>query len=301
MLDDVKDLEQVASILMRGTFQSAGQNCIGIERIIALPKSYDRLVKTLEPRVRSLRVGSALDIPSPSSSSSTKPPTTDGDNEEQDQGIDVGAMISPHNFSHLSHLIHLAVKSGARLLAGGSQHHHPVHPRGHYFTPTLLVDVTPTMVIANEELFAPVALVMRASSITDAIAIANGTPFALGSSVFGTSKKDLERVTREVKAGMVAVNDFGVTYAVGLPFGGVKGSGYGRFGGEEGLRSLCNVKSVCVDRVPGGLVGTSIPRALDYPIRDARGAWEFVRGVVEVGYASGWAWLGGLVRVVRNG
>ena len=299
MLDDVKDLERVASILMRGTFQSAGQNCIGIERIIALPKSYDRLVKILEPRVRSLRVGSALDVPSPSPSPSS-PGNEKDEDRDQDHGIDVGAMISPRHFSHLEHLISLAVDSGARLLAGGSQHHHPLHPRGHYFTPTLLVDVTPTMAIANEELFAPIALLMRAPSVHDAIAIANGTPFALGSSVFGTSKKDLETVTREVKAGMVAVNDFGVTYAVGLPFGGVKGSGYGRFGGEEGLRSLCNTKAVCVDRLPG-LVGTSIPRALDYPIPDARRGWEFVKGVVEVGYASGWAWLGGLARVVRNG
>ena len=156
------------------------------------------------------------------------------------------------------------------------------------------------MAIANEELFAPIAILMRAATVSDAIAIANSTPYSLGASVFGTAKSDLEKVTNEIKAGMVAVNDFGVTYAVGLPFGGVGGSGYGRFGGEEGLRSLCNTKAVCVDRFPR-VVGTSIPGALDYPIRDVRRGWEFVKGVVEVGYASGWAWVGGLARMVRNG
>ena len=280
ILDDVSNLSKVASILLRGTFQSAGQNCIGIERIICLPKVYQKLTDTLERRIKALRLGSALEEP---------------------EEVDVGAMVSDVRFDQIEHLIADAISQGANCLVGGKRHDHPKHPNGHYFQPTLLVDVTPSMRIAQEELFAPICVLMHASSLDEAISIANSTPYALGASVFGSSSKDLERVTREVRAGMVSVNDFAVYYAVSLPFGGVKGSGNGRFGGEEGLRSICNTKAVCKDRWPS-LIGTSIPAALDYRVGGARKAWEVCRGVVELGYDLRW-WrrVAGLWRILRNG
>ena len=264
VLDDVINLESVASILMRGVFQSAGQNCIGIERIIALPKSYTSLVNILEKRIRALRVGHALNDP---------------------DKVDVGAMISDTSFDRLETLIAEAVKQGAKRVVGGRRCYHPKYPKGHYFSPTLLADVKPTMRIAQEELFAPICILMLASSIDKAIDIANCTTYALGASVFGRNKRDLDRCVREVQAGMVAVNDFAVYYAVQLPFGGVKGSGYGRFAGQEGLRALCNTKSVCRDRWP--LIKTSIPPALDYPIEKGEKAWQLAKGVVEWGYTEG--------------
>ena len=280
LLDDVGNLEKVASILMRGTFQSAGQNCIGIERIICLHKLYPRLVTMLESRIKALRVGSALDDP---------------------DDVDVGAMISNARFGHLEKLVIDAVNQGARCLVGGKRFVHHRHSQGHYFQPTLLVDVTPSMRIAKEELFAPICVVMPAASLNEAISIANSTTYALGASVFGTATKDLERLTKEITAGMVSINDFAVYYAVSLPFGGVKGSGYGRFGGEEGLRSICNTKAVCRDRFPG-FISTSIPSALDYPIQGARRAWEVCKGVVELGYGIEFLMrVGGLWRIVRNG
>lgn len=262
---------------MRGVFQSAGQNCIGIERVIALPKIYDKLINLIVPRVQSLRLGSAID-----------------DEEE----VDIGACVSPANFSKLERLIADAVKHGARLLHGGKRYNHPKYPQGHYFQPTLIVDVTPSMAIAQTELFAPVFCLMRAGSVEDAVAIANSTPFGLGASVFGRSQQDLEFVTHHVKAGMVAVNDFASFYLTGLPFGGVGGSGYGRFLGKEGLQSLCDQKSVQTVAWWARLLGiqTAIPPRLDYQIRDdgassgtvdARAkakAWQFVKGIIEVGY-----------------
>lgn len=280
LLDDVKNLEKVASILMRGTFQSAGQNCIGIERIICLHRIWPRIVTILESRIRALRVGSALDDPN---------------------DVDVGAMVSDSRFGHLEKLVTDAVNQGARCLVGGKRFVHHRYPKGHYFQPTLLVDVTTSMRIANEELFAPICVIMRAASLDEAIGMANSTPYALGASVFGTATKDLERAAKEINAGMISINDFAVYYAVSLPFGGVRGSGYGRFGGEEGLRSISNTKAVCRDRFPG-LISTSIPPALDYPIEGARRAWEVCRGVVELGY--GIEMLrraGGLWRIVKNG
>ncbi|KAK7179239.1 aldehyde dehydrogenase [Paraphaeosphaeria sporulosa] len=270
VLDDLSnsDFHRVSSILMRGVFQSAGQNCIGIERIIALPNVYARLIEHLTPRIKALRPGSILNASC------------------DDAPIDIGACISDAGFSRLESLIADAVTQGARLVCGGKRYVHPQHPKGHFFSPTFLIDVTPSMTIAQEELFAPVFTLMRADSVDQAIRIANSTPYALGASVYGSSSRDTERVVRGVNAGMVAVNDFAVTYMVQLPFGGVKGSGYGRFAGQEGLRSVCNQKAVTRDRWPW-LVKTSIPGPMDLPLKGkgagAR-AWKMACGVVWVGY-----------------
>ncbi|KAF1962960.1 aldehyde dehydrogenase-like protein [Byssothecium circinans] len=282
VLDDLsnKDFKRVSSILMRGVFQSAGQNCIGIERVIALPDVYQKFIEHLTPLIKALRPGSILNA------------------SPDDEPIDIGACISDANFSNLEKLVEGAVANGARLICGGKRYLHPKYPKGHYFTPTLIVDVTPTMRIAQTELFAPIFLLMRASTIDDAISIANSTSYALGASVYGSSKPDLERLVREVKAGMIAVNDFAVTYMVQLPFGGVKGSGYGRFAGKEGLRSLCNQKSVTRDRWPS-LVKTSIPPPMDLPLKGkgaGKRAWEMAVGIVWVGYGN----LGGKVRGVKG-
>lgn len=279
VLDDartVRNLPTLASLLMRGVFQSAGQNCIGVERVIALPGSYDKLIEIVTPRIKALRLGSIL-LDTPNDSTTTP---------------DMGAMISSASFDKLETLIADAVKQGARLITGGTRYTHPTHPQGHYFTPTLLVDVTRDMRIAQEELFAPIFLVMRATSVPDAISIANSTVYALGASVFGHNAADVQACVRGIDAGMVSINDFGAYYAVQLPFGGVKGSGYGRFAGEEGLRGLCNVKAVCKDRFPT-LMATAIPPRVDYPIQKQDGesgaedgpkAWEMCKGVVETGY-----------------
>ena len=157
------------------------------------------------------------------------------------------------------------------------------------------------MRIAQEELFAPICVIMRASGVPDAIAIANSTNYALGASVFGSAKRDVEMVVQGVEAGMVAVNDFAVFYAVQLPFGGRGGSGYGRFAGEEGLRALCNLKAVSRDRWPK-LMNTRIPGRLDYPIRDTGKGWGMCEGIVELGYGESWKRrVSGLWKLVRNG
>ncbi|KAI9716792.1 MAG: hypothetical protein M1812_005132 [Candelaria pacifica] len=279
VLDDIKDIEKVASILMRGVFQSAGQNCVGIERVIALPTIYPHLIKLLKPRIRSLRVGNTLD-----------------DQEE----VDVGAMITATSFPKLESLISEAVSQGAHLHIGGKQYIHPKYPKGHYFQPTLLTDVTSSMRIAQEEVFAPIFVLMKAKDINEAIQIANNTEYGLGASIFGTSSPDVEKIVKALETGMIAVNDFAAFYAVQLPFGGVKKSGYGRFAGYEGLRSLCNQKSVCRDRVPW-VASTRIPESLDYPIRSADRAWGVCCGIVELGYEEGWRRRGkGLLRVLRG-
>ncbi|KAI1764390.1 ALDH-like protein [Hypoxylon sp. FL1150] len=278
ILDSAKrDLKRIVDILMRGTFQASGQNCIGIERIIVAPGVYDKLVSMLEPRVKALRMG-------------------------LDQ--DVGAMVSDASFTRLEALVEDAVAKGARLLAGGKRYTHPDHPKGFYFAPTLLVDVTPAMAVANEECFGPVMTILRApsSSAPGILALANAPDFGLGSSVYGRdSDPVLKQVVKGIRAGGVAVNDFAVFYAVQLPFGGVGGSGYGRFAGEEGLRGLCNLKSVCEDRLAWLGVRTAIPPPVRYPVRGQERGWRFTRGVVGLGYAiTVREKLGALLDILRN-
>lgn len=280
VLDSVSkgDLPRVVETLLRGTFQASGQNCIGIERIIAGPKVYDRLVQILEPRVKALRMG---------------------------QDKDVGAMISDANFGRLEGLVEDARLKGARVMAGGRRYVHPDHPKGHYFAPTLIVDVTPDMEIAQEECFGPIMVLMRAASSTpeDVLALANAPNFGLGASIFGSeSDPAMDPIIKGLRVGMVAVNDFAVFYAVQMPFGGVGGSGYGRFAGEEGLRGLCNVKSVCEDRWGWAGVRTAIPGPMRYPIADQQRSWRFASGVVELGYRGGIRGVvEGLGRLIRNG
>jgi len=271
------NLGAISELLLRATFQASGQNCIGAERIIAAPAVYDKLVPLVQDRVRALRLGPSADV---------------------------GAMISDACFARLESLVGDALLRGARVLAGGKRFAHPDFPHGHYFAPTLIVDVTPDMAIANEECFGPVLVMMRApsGSAADVLSFANAPNFGLGSSVFGRdSDPVLRAVVAGLKAGMVAVNDFAAYYAVQLPFGGVAGSGYGRFAGEEGLRGLCNIKSICEDRFGWLGIRTGIPPPIRYPVPDQDRSWAFASGVVEVGYGITLKRkLQGLVNIIRN-
>jgi acyl-CoA reductase-like NAD-dependent aldehyde dehydrogenase len=267
VLDDSRtrsSIDDVIPILMRGTFQASGQNCIGIERIVAIGGIHDQMLAKLLPKVRVLKLGTGF---------------------EEGEVADVGAMISSRNFVKLEALIQDAVKAGATLHCGGRR----AKRKGIFFEPTLLSGVTPDMSIAKAELFAPVMVLMRAETIDEAIKIANSTLYGLGASVFGHDQNSMQRCVREIKAGMVAANDFAAYYACSLPFGGVKGSGYGRFSGEEGLRAVSNVKAVCEDAWWATKFGiqTKIPGKLQYPV--SRDGWEVVKGVVGTGYALSWA------------
>lgn len=265
VLDDVTDVKGLSSVLMRGTYQSAGQNCIGIERIICLPRTYDALVDILSKRVGELRLGSDID---------------------QLDEIDMGAMVSNNRFNRLTELVGDAISKGARLIHGGKPYHHPNYPQGHYFEPTLLVDVDSSMQIFHEEVFGPILTMIKASSIDEAVDLANATEYGLGNSVFGKSFSVCNSIADRLQSGNVAINDFATFYVAQLPFGGIKKSGYGKFGGEEGLTGLCIAKSVVMDKPILRMMGlaTSIPPPLDYPIPNDKKAWSFVSALNFAGY-----------------
>lgn len=194
-------VKDIASVCMRAVFQSAGQNCIGIERFIVHESLVEQLLAIIVPRAEKLRCGSWLED------------TPKGRWEEvaakgvENEGVDFGAMISNAGFDKLEVLIKDAVKRGATVHTGGQRFSHPKWPAGHYFQPTVISGVTSDMPIAQTELFAPVFLILAFSETQEAVDIANGTSMGLGSSVFGNDKRDVDFVKSRMVSGMVNVND----------------------------------------------------------------------------------------------
>ncbi|PPR05997.1 hypothetical protein CVT26_005719 [Gymnopilus dilepis] len=276
------DLKKWAPLWMRGVYQNMGQNCIGIERLLVHIDQYDDLFDIFRERVAKMRVGSVM-----STIQAGYVTTVEG-----------GSMISGDRFRGLEKLIKDAEEDNAYVI-GGREYAQPYHEDGYYFEPTVVGPVNDSMDIANQELFAPVALLMPYETVEEAIQIANGTRYGLGASVFGPDQEECLKVAKQLECGMVSINDFGVFYInQDLPFGGTKASGYGRFGGPEGLRSLTNPKAVIYDRWPS-VIQTTIPRVLDYPLRSLRSSWEFTSGLVRFLYGDGWRTrIRGLLTVV---
>ncbi|CAL1694478.1 unnamed protein product [Somion occarium] len=205
------DIEKYSSILMRGVFQNAGQNCIGIERIIVHSSQYEQVLQMFTQRAAEIRLGSAL----------LKP--TDG----VIPTVDCGSMLSSNRFQHIVRVLETAQNHGAIVEQGGSPHKHTFLD-GAYFEPTVVGNVDPQSEIAQFELFAPVALILKYDTIEEAIDIANGTRYGLGASVFGPDQEQCVKIAQQLQCGMVSINDFAVYYLnQDLPFGGTKMSGYG--------------------------------------------------------------------------
>jgi acyl-CoA reductase-like NAD-dependent aldehyde dehydrogenase len=260
-----KGIDGIASILLRGTFQSSGQNCIGIERVIVCGdlKNYELLIDKLKTKIESFHLGSDID---------------------QGEEIDMGAMIvGGAKFDELEEWIkEVEIENQGKVLCGGKRYIHPNYPQGHYFQPTLITDLDPNSKIAQNEIFGPILSIMYASNDEEGIEIANNSEFGLGGSIFTTNKENGFKLAKKFKTGNVAINDFATFYVCQLPFGGIKGSGYGKFGGEEGLRGLCNEKSICYDK--NKFISTSIPGVIDYPIKDGKKAWTFVSSMNQAAY-----------------
>lgn len=222
---DDAHLEEAVHSAMAGTFIAAGQNCLSSERILVMPGIYEAFVTRVSELGRSLRQG---------------PP--------REGVVDVGAIVSPLQVKVIEDLVDDAVSKGARVLVGGKR---ALGERGQFFAPTILVDVTPEMRIMREETFGPVMVICKVQSEDEAITLANATEYGLNSSVFSRDSARAKRIADRLQAGGTCINGFGLTYmAQELPFGGIKGSGFGRLNGREGLRACTTQKSVLADRFP---------------------------------------------------
>lgn len=233
---DDADLDQAVHAALGGCFINLGQNCIAAERLFVHAGIYERFVDEVRGRSAALRQGV---------------PRAPGN-------LDVGAITSPMQLDIVDTLVEDALAHGARALVGGRRGDGP----GQFYPPTILVDVTPDMRIAREEVFGPVMLIFKVADDAEAIRLANDSAFGLQSSVFTRARARGERIAAALEAGGTCINDFGLCYvAQDLPFGGVKASGYGRMNGRDGLRAYTNAKAVLSDRF-----GFSVPPKI-FPVQ----------------------------------
>jgi acyl-CoA reductase-like NAD-dependent aldehyde dehydrogenase len=204
VLDDA-DLDVAVNCAVQGAFYSTGQRCTASSRFVVTQGIHDRFVDTVVARLRSLKVGDA-----------------------RTAGTDIGPVVDEGQLGIDLDYIRIAQEEGSRLAFGGERLAQDAqgHP-GHYLVPALLTESTNTMRISREEVFGPVANVIRARDYDEALAIANDTPFGLSSGICTTSLKHATHFKRHAQAGMVMVNvpTAGVDYHV--PFGGRKGSSMG--------------------------------------------------------------------------
>jgi len=238
---DDADPKALAQLVVRGAFQNMGQNCAGPERFIVYDRVYKDFCDAVVDIVMKMKQGPPL----------------------KEDFIDCGANTHPPSLQNYQKLVDDAVAKGARVLAGGRSS----EQEGQFFQPTVLADVTPDMLIAQEETFGPILSIFKVASNSDeeAIALANSCAFALSSCAHSGSQARAAAICSQLEAGMTSVNDIeGTTYlSQSLPFGGWKSSGFERFAGPEGLRGLCHVRSIVENRA--SFLKPSIPRPIAYP------------------------------------
>jgi succinate-semialdehyde dehydrogenase / glutarate-semialdehyde dehydrogenase len=159
-----------------------------------------------------------------------------------EEDVKVGPLVNDDQLSKVEELVEDAVGKGAKALVGG----HQVDRRGYFFEPTVLSDVPEDARLLTEEIFGPVAPVTAVSSEEEAIAKANDTEYGLVAYVYTRDIKRALRVCEGLETGMVGLNQ-GMVSNAGAPFGGVKQSGIGREGGNEGIHEYLETKYVAVN------------------------------------------------------
>lgn len=201
VLDDA-DLKIAVESVAQSAFFSTGQRCTAASRVIVTEGIHDAFVDALSERTKNLRVGDALD-----------------------KNTEIGPVVDPSQLKQDMDYIDIGRSEGATLRAGGNRVNAPTE--GYYLQPALFTGATNQMRIAREEIFGPVAAVIKVKDYEEALATANDTEFGLSAGIVTTSLKYATHFKRNAEAGMVMVNvpTAGVDFHV--PFGGRKGSSYG--------------------------------------------------------------------------
>jgi succinate-semialdehyde dehydrogenase / glutarate-semialdehyde dehydrogenase len=211
------DLDKAVATAVMARVQNAGQSCIAAKRFIVHEQIAARFEEKFVAAMMALKVG-----------------------DPSDDATQMGPLSSKQQLDDITRQVDKAVKDGAKLGCGGKR----IGSEGFFYAPTVLLEAHGTAAW-REEIFGPVAAVVRVKSIEDAIEKANDTPFGLGAAAFTNDTAEQEKFATELEAGSVFINGM-VKSDSRLPFGGIKQSGYGRELSREGIREFVNIKTVWI-------------------------------------------------------
>jgi aldehyde dehydrogenase (NAD+) len=213
------DLDAAAKAAASGIFFNSGQVCSAGSRILVHESIHDAIVERLAARAQSIRIGNPGD---PSTS--------------------MGPMVSAGQMHRVLGYIDIGKREGAVLAAGGNR----LGDAGFFVAPTVFAEVEPAMRISQEEIFGPVASVIRFKNDDEALAIANGTQYSLAAGVWSADITRVHRFVKRLRAGTVWANTFGPT-DVRLPWGGARDSGFGREHGDAAIENFTEPKAVWIN------------------------------------------------------
>jgi acyl-CoA reductase-like NAD-dependent aldehyde dehydrogenase len=215
VLDDA-DIEAAVAAAAFGAYMNQGQICMSTERIVVDDRIADQFVAALASKAKSLKAGDP----------------TAGDTP-------LGSVVDATAANRIGQLVKDAVDKGALLAAGGGI-------KGTIVEATVLDRVSPSMRIYGEESFGPVVTVVRVGSVDEAVRVANDTEYGLSAAVFGRDVNRALAVARRIESGICHVNGPTVHDEAQMPFGGVKASGYGRFGGKAGIAEFTELRWITI-------------------------------------------------------
>jgi succinate-semialdehyde dehydrogenase/glutarate-semialdehyde dehydrogenase len=220
---DDADIDAAVEGALTSKYRNSGQTCVCANRILVQDGIYGRFAEKLAAAAAKLKVGSGTE-----------------------EGVTQGPLITESAVAKVEAHVGDAVAHGAKVLTGGKR-----HALGRtFYEPTVLIDVTPDMQIAQEETFGPVAPLFRFRDEKEAVALANGTPYGLAAYFYTRDLSRAWRVAEALEYGMIGVNE-GIISSELAPFGGVKESGQGREGSHHGIDEFVELKYVMM----GGLEG----------------------------------------------
>jgi acyl-CoA reductase-like NAD-dependent aldehyde dehydrogenase len=209
------DLNKVAEAIAATGYSNAGQVCISTQRVIAQKKVYEDVLAATKLKVEALTTGNPLD-----------------------EKTKVGPMIREQEAVRVEQWINEAVKTGARVVTGGTR-------KGAMYAPTIIADVKPEMRISCEELFGPAVAFTPFNDVDEALALANNTQFGLAAGVFTENVDTAMRFARELETGNIHIN-WGPQWRADLmPYGGLKESGVGKEGPRYAVEEMTELKMIC--------------------------------------------------------
>lgn len=216
VLEDA-DIETAVKYSVMGRLYNNGETCVSAKRFIVTNKVYDAFVGAFVAQMQDIKMG-----------------------DPTDRATQLGPLSSQEQFDMVKEQVDASVAKGAKILCGGDV----PERKGAYYPATVLADLAPGMPAYDDEIFGPVASIIRAIDDEDAMRLANESRYGLGGGIFSKDEDRAFKLARDYfDTGMIRINSFGAADP-NMPFGGVKNSGYGREHGGFGMKEFVNIKSI---------------------------------------------------------